>query len=87
MRKLCGRSGMIKVITVHDRIDVILSEIEYAKSKLQPHDTGNIHTAIHWMEHRLDKLRKQRDDNDPVFQEPKTFSSYDELTVESDKYW
>lgn len=32
-------------------------EIDYAKSCLQPHDTGHIHTAIGWMESRVDKLK------------------------------
>ena len=75
------------MITINDRIDVLLSEIEYAKSQLQPHDTGHIHTSIHWMEHRLDQLRKQRCDEDPVFKQVQTYTSYEELTVESDKYW
>ena len=32
-------------------------EIDYAKSCLQPHDTGHIHTAIGWMESRVGKLK------------------------------
>ena len=39
------------------RVDVIKEEIEYAKSQLQPHDTGHIHTAIGWMEHRIEELK------------------------------
>ena len=31
-------------------------EIAYAKSQLQPHDTGHIHTAISWMENRVTSL-------------------------------
>ncbi len=40
-------------------LDVIEKEIQYAKSCLQPHDTGHIHTSISWMEHRKEELEKQ----------------------------
>ena len=36
---------------------------------------------------QLDQLRKQRCDEDPVFKQVPTYTSYEELTVESDKYW
>jgi len=35
------------------------AEIAHAKSKLQPHDTGHIHTAIGWMEHRVKTLTQE----------------------------
>jgi len=38
-------------------ISVLEREIEYAKSRLRPHDTGHIHTAISWMEMRLRELK------------------------------
>jgi len=49
---------------IHDlvRADVIRSEIEYAKSQLQPHDTGHIHTAISWLEDRLEQLQGTQED-------------------------
>ncbi len=49
---------------IHDlvRADVIRSEIEYAKSQLQPHDTGHIHTAIGWLEDRLEQLQGKQED-------------------------
>ncbi len=34
-------------------------EIVYAKSCLQPHDTGHIHTAIGWMERRVEVLKAE----------------------------
>ena len=34
-------------------------EVKYAKSQLQPHDTGHIHTAINWMTHRIEKLKQE----------------------------
>jgi hypothetical protein len=39
------------------RVRYLEDEIEYAKSQLQPHDTGHIHTAISWMEHRIRNLK------------------------------
>ena len=36
-------------------------EIEYAKSQLQPHDTGHIHTAISWLESRIEQLKGKED--------------------------
>ena len=51
------RSKNKKLINDLIRADVIKEEIEYAKSKLQPHDTGHIHTAISWMEHRIRNLK------------------------------
>jgi hypothetical protein len=40
-------------------IEVLKKEIEYAKSCLQPHDTGHIHTAISWMTTRLKQLETE----------------------------
>ena len=39
------------------QINFLEREIEYAKSQLQEHDTGHIHTAISWMEHRIQELK------------------------------
>lgn len=39
-------------------IGVIDQEIEYARSQLQPHDTGHIHTAISWLTQRREELDK-----------------------------
>jgi hypothetical protein len=42
-----------------ERIIHLLREIEYAKSQLQPHDTGHINTAISWMEKRVATLQEE----------------------------
>jgi len=42
-----------------ERIIHLLREIEYAKSQLQPHDTGHINTAISWMEKRISDLQAE----------------------------
>ena len=48
------------------RISILENEIEYAKSQLQPHDTGHIYTAISWLEHRINELKgiKEEDELD-----------------------
>jgi len=39
------------------RINVLEEEIEYYKSLIQPHDTGHIHTTIHFLNERLNALK------------------------------
>tara|TARA_Y200000002_G_scaffold130064_1_gene107152 strand:- start:11044 stop:11295 length:252 start_codon:yes stop_codon:yes gene_type:complete len=46
------------------RISMLEKEIEYAKSQLQPHDTGHIYTAISWLEHRINELKGIDEDNE-----------------------
>ena len=36
-----------------------MDEIAIAKSKLQPHDTGHIHTSINWLQHRVEEVKKE----------------------------
>ena len=45
------------------RIGVLEDEIKYAKGQLQPHDTGHIHTAIDWLEHRVRQLKGIKEDD------------------------
>ena len=42
-----------------DRIIMLMEEIAYAESQLQPHDTGHIHTAISWMKNRVNEIKKK----------------------------
>ena len=49
----------MSVAELINTIQVLHSEIEYAKSRLQPHDTGHIHTAISWMTERVLQLENQ----------------------------
>ena len=40
------------------RIEILESEVEYAKSQLQPHAyQRQIHTAISWMKQRIEDLK------------------------------
>jgi len=42
-----------------DRIIMLMEEIAYAESQLQPHDTGHIHTAISWMKNRVEQIKEK----------------------------
>lgn len=42
-----------------DRLEFLYKEIEYAKSKLQPTDTGHINTAISWMSTRVKEVKEE----------------------------
>lgn len=42
-----------------DRIIMLMEEIAYAESQLQPHDTGHIHTAISWMKYRVELIKEK----------------------------
>ena len=50
-----------KLINDLVRISVLEEEVEYYKTLLQPHDTGHIHTAISWLEHRINELKGIKD--------------------------
>ena len=41
------------------KVIAIEEEIMYAKSQLQPHDTGHINTAIGWMTQRVNTLKQE----------------------------
>ena len=42
-----------------DRLMFLLEEIQVLKDKLQPHDTGHIHTAISVLEERVEELQHE----------------------------
>ena len=42
-----------------DHLDFLYKEIEYAKSKLEPQDTGHISTAISWMQKRVKETQEE----------------------------
>ena len=47
---------MVKAITTY--IAVLKAEIAHLKSKLEPHETGHIHTTISTLQHRVRELEK-----------------------------
>ena len=49
--------GTIGAVTRDEvRLAVLQDEIEIHKSRLQPHDTGHLHTAISVIERRIEEL-------------------------------
>ena len=40
-----------------DRVVMLMEEIAILKSRLQPHDTGHIHTTISTLESRVEEIR------------------------------
>jgi len=44
------------------KVIALEEEIVYAKSCLEPQDTGHIHTAISWMDKRVRELKQELKD-------------------------
>jgi hypothetical protein len=42
-----------------DVVAILTEEIRVAEKKLQPHDTGYIHTAISYMKERIEELKEE----------------------------
>ena len=59
MTKLEALRSKIAAVTMEEiRIAVIEDEITLLQSRLEPHDTGHLHTAISVLAHRLVELKK-----------------------------
>ena len=41
-----------------ERLVLLMDEIRIAKTKLQPHDTGHIHTSISYLESRVKEVQE-----------------------------
>lgn len=53
-----------------DRIIMLMEEIAYAESQLQPQDTGHISTAINWMRHRVNEIKDKGKNENPSYGPP-----------------
>lgn len=51
----------MSLVSESDRLVVLLEEIAYAESQLQPQDTGHINTAISWMQQRVRLIKEKMD--------------------------
>ena len=54
-------------------------EIKELEGRLQPHDTGHIHTTISVLKERLEEIKKELDEGkveEPIIEEP--IEAYDE---------
>jgi hypothetical protein len=49
----------IKMEGKEKHIDVLKTEMDVLASRLEPHDTGHLHTAIHVLKHRVEELEKE----------------------------
>ncbi len=45
------------MISCVDRLQILLEEVSILKSKLQPEDTGHIHTAISVLNGRIEEVK------------------------------
>ena len=44
-----------------NHVDVLKTEVELLASRLEPHDTGHLHTTIFTLKHRIEELQKEID--------------------------
>ena len=42
-----------------ERLVLLMDEIAIAKGRLQPEDTGHIHTSINYLESRVEEVQEQ----------------------------
>ena len=48
------------MLTIEHKMQVIQSEIDILRSKIEEHGTGHIHTTIKVLNHRLEEMNKER---------------------------
>ena len=51
----------MKIDGKQNHVDVLKTEIEVLASRLEPHDTGYLHTTIFTLKHRIEELQKEID--------------------------
>ena len=51
----------MKIDGKQNHVDVLKTEIEVLASRLEPHDTGHLHTTIFTLKHRIEELQKEID--------------------------
>ena len=54
------KDNMDKAVKTY--IAVLKAEIQHLKTKIEPHDTGHIHTTIGTLEHRVRELETKSND-------------------------
>ena len=54
----------IKMEGKEKHIDVLKTEMDVLASRLEPHDTGHLHTAISVLKHRVEELEKEVKEDD-----------------------
>ncbi len=61
LENIWGKIGAVSRDEI--RLAVLQDEIEIHKSRLEPHDTGHLHTAISVIQHRITELTWQMFNN------------------------
>ena len=56
LENIWGKIGAVSRDEI--RLAVLRDEIEIHKSRLEPHDTGHLHTAISVIKHRITELNR-----------------------------
>ena len=46
------------MVSCVDRLQVLLEEKSILKSRLQPHDTGHLHTTISVLDERIEEIKQ-----------------------------
>lgn len=46
----------MKIVNQKEHVTALLAEIEVLKSRLEPHDTGHLHTTINVLEERVKEI-------------------------------
>ena len=67
---------MISRLMNHER--ALREEINVLKERLQPHDTGHIHTTINTLEERVKEINKQIENNRNM-----AYSEFDDEPIEA----
>ena len=50
---------MVNKKEIVETIKVLRKEVEILTSRLEPHDTGHLHTAVNVLQSRVDELREE----------------------------
>ena len=62
MTKLEALRSKIAAVTMEEiRIAVLEDEITLLQSRLEPHDTGHLHTTISTLTHRITELQNEKE--------------------------
>ena len=51
--------GRVEMEGKTKHIEVLKTEMDVLASRLEPHDTGHLHTAIYVLKHRVEELEKE----------------------------
>lgn len=56
MNVTINKIEFMKIVNPKEHVTALLAEIEVLKSRLEPHDTGHLHTTINVLEERVKEI-------------------------------